>query len=651
MKKLMLPLLLILIILFSCSKSKKPGLTNVEFQVKDNNRMEITYDIVGYPDGALFKIWLEASLDGGNTFELKPTTLTGDAGSGVAPGRKKKITWDVFKDTPTLIADNLVIVVKAKQVSELEIAAEHSPGYGEMIYVTGGEFLMGNDDGIDEEKLHKVYVSDFYMDKCEVTNEAYCQFLNEMGNKTEEGAAWLNINDSFGKIVKQDGTYIPVEGFANHPVGGIAWYGARAFAIWAGKRLPTEAEWEYAARGGNKSKGYIYSGSDNIGEVAEYRWRLRNATKETYAVGIKKPNELEIHDMSGNVWEWCADWYSDYYYMESPYKNPRGPKTGNSRGMRGASWDSYFEFYECTRRYNGSPNYGPFDCGFRCVRSVEDSLKNYIPKKTPDVGKNDSLADRKIMLNKKSSSKTKTVEKITTTNEDMVFIPGGEFLMGSNDGQNNEKPVHKVNISGFYMDKYEVTVAKYEKFVNATGHRKPGHWSEQLQHPNRPVVYVNWNDAYAYAKLAGGRLPTEAEWEYAARGGNTGTNEKPHYKYPWGNIASAQKANYNSDNSRSWTWENAKRYLENVGSYSPNGFGLYDMGGNVLEWCSDYYGEEYYKKSPFDNPKGPSTGSFRVLRGSSWCNRTNECRSADRVRVSPDYGDSGIGFRIVQDSL
>lgn len=191
---------------------------------------------------------------------------------------------------------------------------------------------------------------------------------------------------------------------------------------------------------------------------------------------------------------------------------------------------------------------------------------------------------------------------------EMVLIPAGEFQMGSVDGFDDEKPVHTVYVDAFYMDVYEVTNALYKKFVDATGHSAPECRDNSTYNaPEQPVVGVSWHDAIAYAEWSGKRLPTEAEWEKAARGGLKAK------KYPWGDKLTHGDANYSGTGGKD-RWDGTSP----VGSFSANGYGLYDMAGNVYEWCADWYDSGYYSASPERNPTGPSSGTGRVLRGGSW---------------------------------
>ncbi|MBC8231218.1 PEGA domain-containing protein [bacterium] len=223
-----------------------------------------------------------------------------------------------------------------------------------------------------------------------------------------------------------------------------------------------------------------------------------------------------------------------------------------------------------------------------------------------------------------------TLKKITAP-EGMVLIPAGEFSMGSNDGDDHENPVHTVYLDAFYMDKHEVTVGQYKKFLQATGHKAPN-WSDVSQvspTDNHPIIYVSWNDAQAYCKWPGKRLPTEAEWEKAARGGLVGK------KYPWGDSIDSSKANYN------WNVDSTTP----VGKYPPNGYGLYDMAGNVREWCSDLYDKNYYSSSPRNNPPGAASGSSRVVRGGSRLSTNSPLRAAYRYYYGPKHMHHGLGFR------
>jgi formylglycine-generating enzyme required for sulfatase activity len=254
--------------------------------------------------------------------------------------------------------------------------------------------------------------------------------------------------------------------------------------------------------------------------------------------------------------------------------------------------------------------------------------------------------------------------------EEMVLVPAGNFTMGSTTGNSNELPAHTVYLNAFYIDKYEVTNAQFKLFIDAGGYTnqtywsaagwstrtsggwtQPYWWSSGSYHsgpawPNFPVVAVSWYEAEAYANFAEKRLPTEAEWEKAARGTDQRT-------YPWGNSIDGSRANY---------WASGDPYDNSstpVGFYdgrlhpsplfqttnSPSPYGAYDMAGNVWEWVADWYGA--YSANPASNPTGPLTGSYRVLRGGAWGFVTGSLRSAYRINDHgiPDYRSSYIGFR------
>lgn len=234
----------------------------------------------------------------------------------------------------------------------------------------------------------------------------------------------------------------------------------------------------------------------------------------------------------------------------------------------------------------------------------------------------------------------------------MVLIPAGEFSMGSHAGERDERPVHTVYLDAFYIDPYEVTVGEYKRFLEDTNHRPlPSSVSRTSPTDQHPVVEVSWHDAMAYAQWAGKRLPTEAEWEKAARGGLIGQD------YPWEGPIDANKANYGK-NTKSGT--HAERTTP-VGTYPANGYGLYDMSGNVAEWCLDTYQRKFYVNGQQRNPvAGAESGqgtianagtnrARRVVRGGSWSFNAKSVRVANRLAEKPSLLSSDVGFRCVQD--
>ncbi len=216
------------------------------------------------------------------------------------------------------------------------------------------------------------------------------------------------------------------------------------------------------------------------------------------------------------------------------------------------------------------------------------------------------------------------------------LIPAGSFMMGAVPGdgeaEDREKPQHRVEITKlFYMGIYPVTQAQYESMM--------GENPSEYEGSDRPVETVSWDDAVEFCRRLSAsegvtyRLPAEAEWEYAARASST-------TKYYWGD---------EMDYDYAWYRDNSGGGTHPVGQKIPNAWGLYGMSGNVFEWCADWYGEDYYRNSPQRDPRGPSSGAVRVVRGGSWCNLAGAVRSALRVWCSPVARYRVIGFRIVRD--
>ncbi|MCW5983071.1 MAG: formylglycine-generating enzyme family protein [Bryobacteraceae bacterium] len=231
---------------------------------------------------------------------------------------------------------------------------------------------------------------------------------------------------------------------------------------------------------------------------------------------------------------------------------------------------------------------------------------------------------------------------------EMAFIPGGEFLRGRShklpdDGVKwwpvllqDDQPARLIALKPFYMDKREVTIEAFAAFASSAGRTAPYNWPEG-QPPrgreNLPVTGVSWDDAAAYCAWAGKRLPTEAEWERAARGVAEGA------KYPWGDrTATRQDARYDAVDGPA-----------PAGQFPPNHFGLYDMAGNVWEWCADWYGRNYYNDAPARDPQGPVSGMYRVLRGGSWADEPKYLTCAYRSWARPSERGPNIGFRCARD--
>ena len=222
---------------------------------------------------------------------------------------------------------------------------------------------------------------------------------------------------------------------------------------------------------------------------------------------------------------------------------------------------------------------------------------------------------------------------------DIIIIPEGEFLMGAEEGQKNEAPVHPVWVDAFGLAKYPVSNYEYRRFLEATDRSSSAVWDEpKFNHPNQPVVAVSWFDAAAYCEWLSSeicndyRLPTEAEREKAARGGHEGK------RFPWGD----EMPTWMDPKGRG----TANEQPDLIGQDPPTGYGLHNMGDLVHEWCSDWYKKDYHESSPARNPQGPSHGERRASRGGSWRHGIKVTRCSARSSIPPDRTFTDYGFRV-----
>lgn len=450
----------------------------------------------------------------------------------------------------------------------------------DMVSVEGGTFMMGatpeqGDEALDKEKpVHRVTVSSFAMSQTEVTQELWQAV---MGNNPSH-----------------------FTGDPKRPVELVSWNDCQTFITQlnqlTGKRfrLPTEAEWEYAARGGNRYKVTRYAGSNNIDEVA---WYDANSDNTTHPVATKAPNELGLYDMTGNVWEWCQDWYA--LYSADDQTDPTGPETGNNRVLRGGCW-------------NGGTNYDRI--------SFRD---NFRPSGSNSSGGLRLVLDQEVVY---------TVNGVSFT---MVPVKGGTFTMGATEEEDADhatfvaSPKHQVTLSNFSIGQTEVT---QELWVAVMG-SNPSQDTSNLQYP---VSYINWPDCDAFItklnELTGlhFRLPTEAEWEYAAKGG-----------------ANSQGFVYSGSDDLdevAWISTNSDSHPHQVATKKANELGLYDMNGNIEEWCHDWY--SLYTEDPVVNPSGPETGMSKVHRGGRWNGSAKYCRLSRRDGFSQGVKRNYMGMRL-----
>jgi formylglycine-generating enzyme required for sulfatase activity len=656
-----------------------PAVSNLTASQRAGTKLvDITYDLDA-PGFGLVAVTLEASSDGGATWTVPVISVTGAVGGSVVPGTGKAIVWNAGVDW----AGNYSTQMRFRVVAE--------DGFS---YIPGGSFTMGRTSGDTNADAPPITVTvgSFYLQERETTKAQW-----------DEVRTWA-VNNGYTDLAVGAGKA------ANHPVQTVSWWdvvkwcNARSekegltpvytvsgavmrtgttepIPNWSanGYRLPTEAEWEKAARGGVSGKRFPW-GTDTISHSnANYYGSSSPAydlspinnyhpsytaggTPYTSPVGSFGANGYGLYDMSGNVWEWCWDWYgSSYYATSNGTTDPRGPASGTYRVYRGGSWSGSAFSAHCAYRNGSSPGNTFNYFGFRPAR--------------------------------------------THLVENMSLIPGGSFTMGVTSGDtDSDAPSITVTVGSFYLQERETTKAQWDEVrawaVNngytdlAVGGGKAS---------NHPVHSVSWWDAVKWCNARsekegltpvytvggavmrsgttepvanwtenGYRLPTEAEWEKAARGGVEGK------RFPWGtDTISHVEANYRVYSSNGTTNEytydveprppatgtyynhpsyttGATPYTSPVGSFGANGYGLYDMAGNVWEWCWDWYGASFYTTSNgTTDPRGLASGTNRVFRGGGWGGSGSALNARCSFRGSSTPGESfqGSGFRTARTHL
>jgi formylglycine-generating enzyme required for sulfatase activity/serine/threonine protein kinase len=493
--------------------------------------------------------------------------------------------------------ESLEVAARLREVSRPKPFSDLTNSIGITLkLIPAGSFLMGDDrnDPIHEVTLTKP----FFMGVNEVTREQWQRVMGNASNsalpskeltRSVNSVSWNDVSEFCSRL-----SQVPDE--------------KREGRVY---RLPTEAEWEYACRAGTTTR---YSFGDDATYIGE-----------SHRAGKSQPNPWGLYDMHGGVWEWCSDRYDNY--SEVAATDPAGPIKGLRRVSRGGRGSGSAD------RNMASPSGWSSSIGFRLVLSPP------VRKEPPEAG----VAMRTGRDGAKpatSTVATQTPEKavslaalMNSVGITLMLIPPGKFLMGDD----RDGPIHEVVLTKpFYLGVTEVT---NEQWLRVMRKRPSGSSGDQAG--STPMSDVTWEDADTFCKRlselpiekqAGRtyRLPTEAEWEYACRAGTTTA-------YSFGDDESLI-------GEYAWFSNNSDMQPHPVGQKKPSAWGLYDMHGNVWEWCGDWHGS--YANTALTDTSGPSHGIDRVYRGGSWCDSPKFCRAATRGSDGSSYRDVALGFRL-----
>jgi len=462
------------------------------------------------------------------------------------------------------------------------------------IRIPAGAFSMGSDPAGDavpfdnEGPQHRVHIDAFQLARTHVTNAQYAEFVGASGHPAP--GHWLQ-----GRVPA---------GLADHPVTYVDWHDALAFCQWAHVRLPSEAEWEKAARG---EDARLWPWGNEPPDAARCNFDKHSMTTSSVHQFPQSASPYGAVDLAGNVWEWTSSLARPYPYDAQDGRED--PARGEARTVRGGSYTHSARETRAADRHSFVPGTPCVYLGFRVART-------------------NAAAPTAIAF-------------------EWVDIPAGEFLMGNDPrpfhdlALPNEYPIHSLSLAEFSIAQTAVTNAEYEDFVRATNHSPPSHWvygEIPAGKENHPVTNVSWDSALEFCQWADVRLLSEAEWEKAARGMGADTARV----YPWGNeMPQTPCANYGRD---------VKTHSTTPVEQFPLGaspYGVLDMAGNVWEWTSSVLAA--YPYCADDGREDLSSREHRVLRGGSFYSPSESyVRCASRSSSYPQRQRDHIGFRVAK---
>ena len=705
MKMLKITRLPVLSFLFSClalfaAETARVNNLTATPRTPWNGLVDITYSLECDTPDAVMAVSFQG-FDYDRNESVPMTTLTGDGAGGVLlpAGGPYHIVWDSANDWPEGHSSEFTVTATAEVkettplylVVNLNTGAVTSSSTGPDLSddtcrttelwlrrIPKGTFTMGSPEGevgrSSNETQHQVTLTeDFYIGVFEITQKQYSliQGSNPSFYMKDTRPVECVSYDTIRGAGSTAGAGWPAYG---HAVDSGSFLGKLRAKTGKTFDLPTEAQWEYACRAGtttelNTGKNLTSTGRDSaMDEAGRYAYN-QNDGKGGYSsnhtkVGSYLPNAWGLYDMHGNVYEWCLDWWKSDL-GSSAVTDPKGPDSGPFRVMRGGSWNCNAQYCRSAYRINNYPsNYDNY-YGFRVVLLLAEE-----PEPTPEP---DFTSDYLVVdlitgaVTPSSMRPSLSNDTCRTTELWLRRIPKGTFTMGSPKGEvgreDSYETQHQVTLTeDFYIGVFEITQKQYSLIQGSNPSSYKG--------DTRPVESVSYN-AIRGTKSTGGAgwpeyghavdedsflgklraktglffdLPTEAQWEYACRAGTTtalNTGKTPLSTDRDSAMDEAGRYYYNQNDGKGGYSEHAKG-----GSYLPNAWGLYDMHGNVLEWCLDWWKSDLGSSAVTD-PKGPNSDSGRVVRGGDWRSGARLCRSARRGSFYPSYSYNDFGFRVV----